>query len=528
MEEQGSLDLPGAGWPAWRWLVLLLVLVAGMRAWQVCHTEVASRDSIAYIRYAWRLEHEPWLEEVIPHGEHHPGYPLAVYLASKLVRHFLPDDRPRAMQLAAQLVSCLASLLLVFPMFFIGRELFDARVGFWGALLFQCLPGPGRVLADGLSDPLFLLFAATSVWMAMIALRTGKARWFVLVGFTGALAYLTRTEGLLIVVVTALVILGLQRSQRWRRPWPRVWGNEAGLLAGALPVVPFMLLIGGLTLKPSGIIMLHSSALSPEAAHEPQQAALVSFPVPLAKWMFYEGIGPKDRWGWSAKALVVELDKGFFHLLGVPALLGMILFRRRFAEVPGAWVMLGCGTVLSLLLYRLGQSNGYLGERHVLLLVMGGIYFAVAFLAVLGGWLARILSHWRSGLTARTVSLVLLVMMAVAPLSRTLARLHAERAGFKQAGLWLAENARPGDWIIDPFAWAQYYAGCEFLPPPLPHPPVWYIVLEESTNPHLHLDHKLRAARVIVERHHAEPIKRFPLHGKHTGEVVVYRVRVRG
>src|SRR5438105_1176908 len=56
------LDLPGAGWSDWRWLALLLALVAGLRAWQLTHTEVASRDSIGYIRYAWRLENEPWTE----------------------------------------------------------------------------------------------------------------------------------------------------------------------------------------------------------------------------------------------------------------------------------------------------------------------------------------------------------------------------------------------------------------------------------------------------------------------------------
>ena len=39
-----------------RLLLLLLVLAAGMRTWQLCQTEVATRDSISYIRYAWQLE----------------------------------------------------------------------------------------------------------------------------------------------------------------------------------------------------------------------------------------------------------------------------------------------------------------------------------------------------------------------------------------------------------------------------------------------------------------------------------------
>ena len=240
MEEQSSvaeqerpfLDLPGAGWSDWRWLALLFVLVAGMRAWQFSHTEVTSRDSIAYIRYAGRLEKEPWLR-VMADSEHHPGYPFAIYLLAKPVRNLLPDDLPRAMQRSAQLVSCIASLLLIVPMFYIGRELFDGRVGFWGALLFQCLPAPGRVLADGLSDPLFLLFGTISLWMAMIALRKGRPGWFILSGLTSALAYLTRTEGALVPPVTCMVLLGLQASgagdgpgRRWAGTPPPWWARR--------------------------------------------------------------------------------------------------------------------------------------------------------------------------------------------------------------------------------------------------------------------------------------------------------------
>jgi hypothetical protein len=535
MEEQAPpagevrLDLPGASWPAWRWLALLLVLVAGLRAWQLCHTEVASRDSIAYIRYAWRLEHEPW-PQVVRTAEHHPAYPFAVYFAAKPVCRLLPDDKPRAMQLASQLVSCAVSLLLVFPMFFLGRELFDARVGFWATLLYQCLPAPGRVLADGLSDPLFLLFAATSVWMALLALRTGRPLWFALVGLTSALGYLTRTEGLLVAPVTAVVLLGLQRSARWRRPWGQVRRCGASLVVlTAVLAVPFMILIGGLSLKPGVNVMIGRRPVwpPPMPAGE-EQSGLVVSPLPLAIWKFGPHIGPNDRWGWAAWALAVELYKGFFHFLGLPALLGLYLFRRRFLDVPGAWVTLGCGACLSLLLYRLGQSNGYLGERHVLFLVMGGTYFAVAALALLGGWLARVGSRWRPGLSGSAVSLAILVLLTLAPLGRTTARLHSDREGFKQAGLWLAVHAGPDDDVMDPFAWAKYHAGLEFQPA-APWPPAFsYVVMEESKNKHPHIWYKLMEARQRIKDYHGEPVRRFPMSGTKGGEVVVYRCRMRG
>ena len=106
MEEQGgrkSADVT-EGWGDRRWLATLIVLTVALRVWQLWHTEVASRDSIGYIRIAWRLEHEDW-RKVLPASSQHPLYPLAVLAASVPVRHYHGGDLAVAMQLSAQLGS---------------------------------------------------------------------------------------------------------------------------------------------------------------------------------------------------------------------------------------------------------------------------------------------------------------------------------------------------------------------------------------------------------------------------------------
>ena len=65
------------------------------------------------------------------------------------------------MQLSAQLASNLAALLLIFPMYFLGRFFFERRVAFWGTLLYQYLPVSGQHLSDGVSEALFLLLTST-------------------------------------------------------------------------------------------------------------------------------------------------------------------------------------------------------------------------------------------------------------------------------------------------------------------------------------------------------------------------------
>src|SRR5439155_22758919 len=123
----------------------------------------------------------------------HPGYPLAVLAASLPVRQLSTQPDAVRMQFSAQLVSALAGLLLIFPMFYLGKRLFDARVGFWAALLFQCLPVTGHILADGISEALFLLLTAVSLCLAARALDGSGLGRFALCGAFWGLPSLPRS-----------------------------------------------------------------------------------------------------------------------------------------------------------------------------------------------------------------------------------------------------------------------------------------------------------------------------------------------
>src|SRR5262249_58511665 len=68
----------------WLLLALLVLLAAGIRVWQLAHTEVAARDSIGFIRIAWQLHQHPLSEwkDVLAHAEQHPIYPLTIHAVS--------------------------------------------------------------------------------------------------------------------------------------------------------------------------------------------------------------------------------------------------------------------------------------------------------------------------------------------------------------------------------------------------------------------------------------------------------------
>jgi hypothetical protein len=487
--DRGTVPRGGA-WRDLGLLALLLALAAGSRLWLLGHTEVAARDSIGYIRYALQLEEQPWYD-VLKGSLQHPGYPAAILAVSRPVRHYLDAPEAVAWQLSAQLASALAGIFLVLPMYFLGRELFDRRVGFWASVLFQCLPTSSRIMADALSESTYLLFAATALLWAVQAVRTRSAVRAALCGLFIGLAYLTRPEGFLILPAALLVLLAAQMVPAWRGPARRTLACGVCLIAATAAVGgPYVAIIHQLTNKPTPLQMMlrstHAAAPQEEVGTrgDPQGAVR-----PLLAWWALDWERGSLLWGF--RALTAEAIKGYYYVAWLPALLALWWFRARLRAVPGAWVLLVLSLLHCLVLWRLAVVMGYLSERHVLLLVLCGVFWAAAGMAELGRRLANGVQRLRPGsvlLTAdsRWATRLLLLALAGSGLVEGLRPLHANRAGHHAAGRWLAEHTQLADPVIDPFCWASYYAGRLFLenkPVELPpgYRPTQYVVVEGKT-----------------------------------------------
>ena len=180
-----------------------LVLVSlGIHVWLVANTKVTARDSIGFARYALRIQSPESSNpdkpadarrlkiDVSREAEQPPGYPVAVWVAAKFVRRSTDLSLPESTLLATQIANAIAALLLVVPTYLIGRMLFSRSVGFSSALLFQVLPVPARITSDGLSEGVYLLAVATSLMLAVRAVRRPGVGGFLLTGLAIGASYL--------------------------------------------------------------------------------------------------------------------------------------------------------------------------------------------------------------------------------------------------------------------------------------------------------------------------------------------------
>ncbi|MGE3807915.1 MAG: hypothetical protein AB7K24_24890, partial [Gemmataceae bacterium] len=259
----------------------------------------------------------------------------------------------------------------------------------------------------------------------------------------------------------------------------------AGSLLTMLVIVgaPYAMVIGGLTNKTSGMRIFDPDA--EEIDTMPQKRVDAAPPsvgtVPLATWMagWSETNQGTHLW-WGLRAFTKELTKSFNYVAWLPALLGLWWFRARLRSDLGMLVPLVWLGIHLLLLMRLVTVVGYLSERHTILFV-----FCLAPWVIAGSFeLAR---RWTQAAPARQprIEFLLLLILIGGGLPGSLKTLHSGRAGFRDAGLWLARNSDPSDEVIDPFCWTHYYAGRVFLErskPPVPpgHQRVAYTILDNS------------------------------------------------
>ena len=474
-------------------LLGLLLLAVAVHGWLLTHTYVTARDSIRFARTAIQMERsagtpanpgeiDDSLTGVLQRAEDPPGYPMAVLVTSWFVRsvYHPPGPTPLADQMlfSAQLAAAIAGVLLIFPMYWLGRQLFGQFAGFAAAAMFQVLPVPAHITSDGLSDGLYLFFLACSLAFGTRAIGRPTIGKFLQCGFATGLCFLVRPEGALGGLSCGFVGIGMVLLGRW--PWRAAMGWFTALTVGAvLMAAPYMVLIGGISNKPSVREMM-SPILNPR--QQMMQGAQGAVPVanaPLIAAVFVPNVDG-NKFLWVPQAVVKEAGKGFHYSVAVLGFIGLFTARRMIRDDARIWVIVAFQFLSLALVVTLGYKQSYISERHTLPIVMVGSILAGGSLLPFSRWLC---GSRESSVVGVAVAILVVVMMSAIP--ATLKPLHAQRVGHVLAGRYLAEHAKPEDTIVDPYEWALYYSGRSYsnVSPDPEKPPIhWVVIVPESGN----------------------------------------------
>lgn len=424
----------------------LMVLAATLLGWLAARAEVMYADGLRYVAGARAVDRGDWKTSVV-RAVDHPAYPMTIAGAHRLLGG---GESPQDWQTAAQTASVVAGVLLVIPLYLVALELFGPTAAWMACVLTFLVPNTGRVLADALSEGLFLLFWTWGCWFALRFLKRGGTFWLAPMVLAAGLAFLTRPEGLLLPAALAATLGLMLLRPSIRLGWPAWTRATALIVVGPMLVMgPYIAMKGGLGTKPAVARLLGSApksttmAIERERPLDPDQTALESLAV-------------------ACRAVFRALQGAVTTPLLVLAAVGLY-FRPTEADPARSrgnlffWIV--CGAWL-LALVRLYETGGYCTPRHALIAALPLIAAAARGLAGLAEALARRFAGTvepRRRLVQATVYAACLLAIGSAWGKQTLAPINAGYGGYRRAGEWLAEHASAGETVFDLKGWALYY-----------------------------------------------------------------------
>lgn len=446
----------------WHWIILLAVsihLVGMVRSY------LPAQDGLKFLRIAREFQTQPWAD-VVRTSDQHPLYPSLIAVVEPFTA-LVWGRGPDAWRVAAQLVSALAALALLFPLFQFSRALFDETTARFTVLLFVLLPVPAVLGHETLSDALALLGFTTALWLGERAIRLSSLPSAVGCGIAAGAGFWTRPEVAVLPLAIGLTVVVRQLARRWR---VAQGGPRAGLMESMARPTARMSALGIVFLAMVGSYAVFKGEVSEKLALR------TSVPVPekarlarkVGQWL-PPGLDDK-RWDFSPKEEMerprsVGPVRGAIRAAGVWAEGLAWLFAP--LAVWGAWkVRAGSGRMLvavyvllfGAILTRHAMSLGYLSDRHAITLVVATLPWAAAGTLALGQSLAARLK-WSEGVKHQRSALALAGLVAVALMLQS-KPIHASRWGHWAAGNWLATNAQRGDAVLDTRGWATFVSGC--------------------------------------------------------------------
>jgi len=550
-------------------IVVGLVVLAGIvQTVAIWRTVVPETDATRFAAAARRID-ERGLLPTLREMDEQPLFPVVVWwVRGAMVRGV--GEFPGAWALGVQLAAAVPLVLAVVPLYFMIRSMEGRSAAVAGSIFFCVLPTVARLGPDGLSDGLHLFWLVLAMATVVGYWQSGaepvaanekppedlscshresapvrrNPLWLLAAGVAIGMALLTRLESIVLLAVVGGGLVAFQFSRPWRQSWRRMIASEAALVLGLSIVLgPYLVLLGATTPR---------SALRQVLGRGPAHASAAEASDAIARgdrWQMADGrpmaFNTKDpsysirRHGfWAIASLFAkELVEAYNYWIGALALWGFWRLRRRPPRAVDRFTQL-LFVAFSAAVIGFAVREGYLGDRHLVTLVVLGVGAAGYGVLDLGRWLVDVGPLQRTGGTGRGGLLpatvwpkgvwVVVFLVAAACLVRTCKPLNAHQAGYRAAALRIASETTTPGVVLDTRGLTGLYSGRTTYTyararEAFADPRLAYVVLEQRE---LHFDSdRCRTLHCLLQTA-ARPWGRFPGpvgEGGQRHTVLVYR-----
>ncbi|MBM4277109.1 MAG: glycosyltransferase family 39 protein [Deltaproteobacteria bacterium] len=359
-------------------------------------------------------------------------------------------------ELAGKLISTLFGILLIFPVYFLGKRIFDQKIAFLSTLFLAIHPYIRRFSADVLKEATYLFFLAGGLWFAWRTIQGERRYPYLFIPLLSVLAYLVRPDGVGILIVVFLYILFFKRFNTPGDRWKVIF---LLVLSSFLFFLPYLLHLRETT----GVWTLSRAKT-------------------IAWFLGLSGsageISLIDRVLFTLQKLNAEIFSRYHSLYIFLLVVG--LWKRRSSLFKGGegFLLLFCilhYVVLFLLVLNITEwgERGtnpavYFSGRHVLPLVLFSIYWVGEGFVVIHHWVCNkivssrlFLKVW-SKKESMIVWTILFVLIFSVILPKTLKPQRYERLPEKWAGNWIKNQIGKGQILFTTIPRVAYYADGSF------------------------------------------------------------------
>lgn len=442
-------------------LLILFGIALGVRLVAVRQNYLIAEDGILYIDMARALAAGQYDPELFGRYAYYAFFPLLIVPFHKLLGEWV---------LAGQMISTICGALTVIPLYLLGRQMFEEKIAFLGALFYIVCPNLVRYSAEVLRDIPHILFFTTALWLGYKGIKDNKLILIGLAGVSIALSAFLRIEGLTLLAALPLFLV-------WQRAKSHISWRRCAAACGVLfSVVACIVILGGLVLARERIQISERQVVK-------AKGCLLSLEYSTAERLEQE----IERKGLSRRAenffdiaikhrFVLYLYQIYyktvkvFNILFLLFLVGLITrktisYRRDEFLLFAVYI-----TLVPVFMLYLNLTN-YLSTRYPFPLVVPSlIWSGVGFVELrerIGLWMKKTDCHLKEH-ARRWLTPLLLVIICVPLLLMAWAPHRKEKLELKEVGLWLKEHRYHNSVIVGQreFSRLAFYADAKFVEVP--------------------------------------------------------------